>query len=42
MEEQANQPADKGTIYADELQVASDRIFDPIGDRLRIPAADCF
>lgn len=38
----ADQPADDGTVDADELQVPADCPFHPVGDRGGIPAADCF
>ena len=40
MERDADQPAHQRAVHADELQVAADRIFDPVRNRLRIPAAD--
>ena len=42
MDGHADQPADQRPVDADELQVAADRALEPVGQRLRVPAAHGF
>src|SRR3546814_20287685 len=40
MDQHPDQPADQRPVDADILQIVANRIFQPVGDGLRIPAAD--